>query len=105
MREGLAIVVSPSAGTYYGVSRVGWLHRIEGDEWEICSCRILQTTGEYVAFAKMADVGPDDNTKLGVISKFPEPIHRSDFVRTVYCTVENWLRHCPKPDGMAEKPR
>lgn len=107
MREGLVFMVSP--GAWRILCRVGWLRRVEGDEWELVNCRSVIRTGGYDSdgLQKLAQCrGEIKNHTLGLISKIAEPIHRLQMIRPLPIPREDWESweaHCPKPKDWEEK--
>ena len=97
MRNGLAIVVV--AGGWRALTRVGWLRRVEGDEWELVGCRSVRTVGRYVPLAELATIGPVKDVSLQQEAAEPEPVHRLLMRRVLYCDVAKWAKEVPRPKG------
>ena len=97
MRDGLAIVVV--AGGWRALTRVGWLRRVEGDEWELVGARSVRTVGRYVPLAELATIGPVKDVSLQQEAAEPEPIHRLLMRRVLYCDVAKWAKEVPRPKG------
>lgn len=104
MREGLKIVLLP--GGYYGrpVFRVGWLRRIEGDEYELLNARTIIRTGAYAVggFDRLREKGPA-GYKLSEIAEEPEDVNRHTIRRSGKARESAWIEHCPKPNGWGAK--
>lgn len=99
MREGLTILVT--RGTWYGLTRMGWLRRIAGDEWELVGSRVLMRRGSPVSLVKIAEAKklPRDHELLPP-SKMPEAVHRLQMVRNVDIhadDIANWAELLPRP--------
>lgn len=106
MREGLMILLT--RGTYYrGLCRMGWLRRIEGDEWEIIGSRVLTRTGNVVPLRELAEgEGKLPGHKLGKPAKTPESVHRLHMVRNIDVPREDWekwAKDFPMPEGWETK--
>jgi hypothetical protein len=98
VRPGLKLVVTPGT-SYWGMTQVGWLRRVEGDEWELVGARTLQRIGDLVPISTLADKGPGKTIKLLPASKEPEELHRLIIRRCIPATESAWIKHCPKPAG------
>ncbi len=101
MKDGLKIV--QVAGAYYGysVTRVGWLRRVSGDEYELLNARTIARTGSYSldGINKLASDGPRDKYRLSEGDKGPEEVHRLLIRRSVPASVDAWAKDCPRPKG------
>jgi hypothetical protein len=102
MRAGLKIVVTP--GNYWCLSQIGWLRRVEGDEWELVGARTLRRIGEQVPLAEIAAKGPGKTIKLMPVAEQPEEIHRLLIRRSIPANEAAWAEHCPKPDDWKDEP-
>lgn len=107
MKEGLYVLVT--RGTYYGLTRIGWLRREQGDEWEMVNCRsVLRTayTADTVGLQKLAQCkGKVGNHKLGELSLDPEPVHRLQMVRPIPINREHWHhweKEFPRPENWVD---
>lgn len=107
MREGLMLMVS--RGSYWGLTRLGWLRRVEGDEFEIVNCRTVLRTGAWDPEGLQVLVqskGKFSNHRLGLMAKVPEPIHRLQMIRPMMIPLEDvgaWEKHCPKPKDWVDQ--
>ena len=103
MREGLTVLVSQ--GTYYGLVRVGWLRRVDGDEWELVGARVMvrasgwRTADGYVALSDAAAKGPGSAWTLLPASVEPEPVWRGHMLRPIVANPEAWKSQVPRPKG------
>lgn len=100
MRDGLKLLVTP--GSYWGLTQIGWLRHLEGDEYEFIGCRTLRRVGQQVPLAKLADEGPDRTIELQPAAAKPEEIHRLLIRRSLPANEEAWKKHCPKPKDWEE---
>ncbi len=98
MHDGLKIITLP--GGYYGrsITRVGWLRRVGGDEWELLGGRtIVRTESPRVGGLEiLASSGPK-GYKLGEASKTVEHIHRLIIRRSIVADPKVWNKDCPQP--------
>lgn len=97
MREGLKIVVTP--GNYWALTQVGWLRRVDGDEYELVGARTLRRVGDMVPLAELAASGPGKTIKLMPAAVEPEELHRLLIRRCIPASEDAWAKHCPKPAG------
>jgi len=98
MRDGLKIIQVP--GRYsWAVTRVGWLRRVSGDEWEIVGARTIVRTGSPRTLDSLAAHGPGRDHRLSAISEASEEIHRLVIRRSIPANEAAWLEHCPMPAG------
>jgi len=99
MREGLKIVKLP--GGYYGrsVTRVGWLRRVSGDEWELLpgARSVWRTGGAMTPLDQLAAHGPGDNHQVSDPQAGIEEIHRLLLRRCLPADESAWAAHCPRP--------
>ncbi len=100
MRNGLALVVV--AGGWRALTRVGWLRRVEGDEWELVGARSVRTVGRYIPLAELASIGPVKDVSLQQKADEPEPLHRLLLRRVIFCDVPKWAKEVPRPKGWDE---
>ncbi len=101
VREGLTIVTLPSGGSYPYVL-VGWLRRVQGDEYELAGARCIKRFGQDQALASLAENGPwkpttSAGTKLLDAATQPELVHRLHIGRAIPCNKKAWAKWCPKP--------
>jgi hypothetical protein len=98
MREGLVLIQVP--GRYWGVTRVGWARRIEGDEWELHGATTVVRTGAPVQLDVLAARGPDGH-RCSPVAEVPELLHRFSPRRVLVANVEAWAKHVgPRPEWM-----
>jgi hypothetical protein len=98
VNHGLYIVSVPSGG-YYPYTIVGWVRRVEGDEWEAVGARIIRRYGPSVSLTTLAEKGPQEGTELLPASHLPRPVHRLHMGLPLKCDVKAWAKDCPKPKG------
>lgn len=96
MREGLLLIQIP--GRYWGVTRVGWARRVEGDEWEWRGVTVVRT-GSPRTLASLASEGPKKDHDVSEVDALPELLHRFSPRRVLLANPEKWGKHCPKPEG------
>ena len=100
MKEGLKIM--QFAGGRYGwnVTRVGWLKRIAGDEYQLLGGRtIWRKIGNYNAggLTNLANDGLGREYDISAADKFGEDVHRLLIRRSLPANEKAWAEHCPKP--------
>jgi hypothetical protein len=104
MREGLKLIQLP--GRYgYSVTRIGWLRRVSGDEFELLGGRtIARTSGQYSlqGVSKLAAEGMKQGYEITEADELPEEIHRLVIRRALVASEKAWAKHCPKPKGWRE---
>ena len=96
MREGLLLIQVP--GRYWGVTRVGWARRVEGDEYEFRGVTVLRT-GAVRTLASLAAEGPKKDHNVSAPDETSELLHRFSPRRVLLANPEKWAKHCPKPEG------
>ena len=102
MRQGLVLVQVP--GRYWGVTRVGWAVRVEGDEWELLGATTVVRTGNPVELATLAEKGPGKGHRCGEPGKVAELLHRFSPRRVLVADEAAWARYVgPKPAALAGK--
>ena len=74
MRNGLYLLTTPSGGSV-AVLRVGWLRRVEGDEYELVGAR-TPLRGEYTVTFDQAQDAPPPSWKWTEPLKRPLQLHR-----------------------------
>jgi len=94
MRNGLKIFSLP--GGYYPFVLVGWLRRVEGDEYEVLGGRVIRRFGQSQALSSLAQKGPAKDTELLAASP-TETVHRLLIGRCIPCEPSAWAKECPKP--------
>ena len=98
MRNGLKIIQVP--GMYsWAVTRVGWLRRDIGDEWELIGARSIIRTGAARTLDSLAAHGPKADHKLTPTSEATEEINRLLIRRSLRADVKVWAQYCPRPSG------
>ena len=105
MENGLKVIVLPGAYYGYAVTKVGWIRRVAGDEWEVLpGAVILYRTGEQRTFEHLAAKGPGKDYKVyGEPAEAAEHIHRL-LVRRIFPADESaWRKVCPRPQGWSDK--
>jgi len=102
MREGLKIVQVP--GRYgYSVTLVGWVRRVQGDEWEMLPGHYTVTRlSGRATLDELAERGPGTDHRLYGPARHPEELHRLLVRRPKPASEKAWPQ-CPKPDGWVEK--
>ncbi len=97
MRAGLNLV--QLAGRYgYGVTLVGWMRRVSGDEWEICAghTSVIRTQGRRTLGALASD-GPKGDHVCTEPSKLREDVHRLQPRRCMPADEKAWSEFVKKP--------
>jgi hypothetical protein len=84
------------------LTRVGWLRRVGGDEWEIVGARSIRRTSGVRHIASLAEDGPQKDHEVGPVAKEPEPVHRLLIRRVVYANLKQWVELCERPKGWVE---
>lgn len=94
MKNGLKVVQLP--GRYWSVTRVGWMRRVAGDEWELINACTIIRTGQSRTVASLADDGPLEDHRVSAPANGVEEVHRLVIRRSLQA-ADVWLKHCPKP--------
>lgn len=102
MTNGIKLISLP--GGYYGrlINRIGWLRRVNGDEWELLGGRtIYRVNGiaDVGAMEILAEKGLGENHKLSEVTSTIEEIHRLIIRRSRIANEIAWAKDCPRPDG------
>jgi hypothetical protein len=103
MKDGLKIIQLP--GRYgYSVTLVGWLRRINGDEYELLNACTVARNGNYKldGLQKLASDGPKKSYDVTSAASMPEEVHRLLIRRSLPANEAAWREHCPKPKGWVE---
>jgi len=100
MKNGLKIFSVP--GGYYPFVLVGWLRRVEGDEYEVLGGRVVRRFGQSQALSSLAQKGPAKDTELLAASP-TETVHRLLIGRCIPCEPSEWVKECPKPKGWLDE--
>lgn len=99
MRDALVILKLP--GGYYGrsVTRVGYLRRIGGDEWELLpgARTLYRTGGDLTPLDRLASHGPTMNHRLTDPQVGVEWVSRTLIRRLFPCNLEVWTKHIERP--------
>jgi len=103
MRNGLKIIQVPGRYAGWAVTRVGWLRRISGDEWEMIGARTIIRTGSPRPLDSLAADGPRKDHRLTDPAVAPEEIHRLVIRRSLPASVEAWAKHCPRPQNWIDE--
>lgn len=105
MRPGLKIITLPGAYYGYAVTRVGWLRRVSGDEFELVGACTIARTGQQrlEGINKLASDGPGKGYQVSAADEGPEEVHRLLVRRCVPANEKAWREHCPKPKGWVEE--
>jgi hypothetical protein len=101
MRSGLKVIVTP--GNYWALTQIGWLRRVDGDEYELVGARSLRRIGEQVPLATLAAKGPGKTIQVQPASEQPEELHRLTIRRCIPANEAAWAKECPRPKDW-EKP-
>jgi hypothetical protein len=99
MRNGLKIIQVPGMYANLAVTRIGWLRRVSGDEWELIGASTIVRTGSPRSLDSLAAHGPKDDRRLTASAEAPEEIHRLVIRRSLPADVKAWAADCPRPDG------
>jgi hypothetical protein len=102
MQNGLKIIQLPGRYAGWAVTRVGWLRRVSGDEWELIGARTIVRTGTPRALDSLASHGPMTDHTLSDSSLAPEEIHRLVIRRSLSADVEAWAEYCPCPSDWSK---
>jgi hypothetical protein len=101
VKEGLKIIQVPGR-YYYKVTKVGWLRRASGDEFELVNaCTIIRTSGSR-HLDQLASDGPQKDHRVFEPARMPEDIHRLSILRCLQADPEAWPQ-CPRPKDWAGK--
>ena len=94
MREGLKLIKLPG---YYGPVRVGWLRRIDGDNYELLagSVLVIRTSGSR-ALAELAADGPLKDHKLTDKAGTAHDINEFRVWQAIDCG-DAWREFVPQP--------
>lgn len=94
MREGLKLIKLPG---YYGPVRVGWLRRIEGDNYELLagSVLVIRTSGSR-ALAELAADGPLKDHKLTDEAGTAHDVNEFRVWQAIDCG-DAWREYVPQP--------
>jgi len=102
MRNGLKIIQVPGMYANLAVTRIGWLRRVSGDEWELTGARTIVRTGSSRTLDSLAAHGPKGDHRLTASAEGPEEIHRLVIRRSLPADVKAWAPYCPRPDGWTD---
>lgn len=104
MKDGLKILQLPGGYYGYSVTRVGWVRRLRGDDYELVGGRTMAREGQYSidGITKAAAKGPK-GYKLSVPDEMPEELHRLLIRRAVPANEKAWADACPRPTNWQER--
>jgi hypothetical protein len=105
MREGLKVIQTTGAYYGYAVTRVGWLRRVDGDEYELLPGAVtIQRTGErnLAGLDLLASGGLGNRYAASEPAESSEEIHRLLVRRSLPANEAAWASVCPKPKGWVE---
>jgi hypothetical protein len=98
MKEGLYVWSQPSGGVV--VLRIGWIRRVEGDEYEAQHMVTPKRNGDYsVMLADLAIDGPTKKWDYTRPLPRPSPLNRFHIFGPVSLEPSQWSEICPKPKG------
>lgn len=103
MRDGLKVLQLP--GRYgYSVTKVGWIRRAGGDEWELLpgSVSVFRTQGR-ATLDQLASRGLGDDHGATEPAKLGEDLHRLVIRRSLPADEKAWLKLVPKPKGWKDE--
>ncbi len=106
MHDGIKIVQVP--GNFYGrgVTMVGWMRRVGGDEWELLpGARVIYRQSgnySYTGLDDLAAKGPGKSYGLAEPTLAGEHVHRLLIRRSKPATWAGWLDLCPKPKDWSD---
>ena len=102
VREGLTLFQVPGR-YYYGVTIIGWVRHVGGDELEVLGqCTVLRT-GQPVSLSDLAVDGPGSGHSVSKPSRTIEQVHRLTIRRPIVADEKAWKKHCPKPKDWVER--
>ena len=96
MKNGLYLFTQPSGGVT--VIRIGWIKRLEGDEYEVLNSVTPKRAGDYETM--WSDVAIDGPPKKWSFTRpIPGgcPITRWQILGPVPLQESQWTKLCPKP--------
>ena len=96
MREGLKLVQTP--GRYWGVTQIGRLVHVRGDEYDLREARTIVRTGPMVSLRDLAMNGLGKHHRLSdAVPGSIEELNRIvSFRRCLVANVDAWLEHFPE---------
>jgi hypothetical protein len=106
MRNGLKIIAFLPGRYGYGLTRVGWVRRISGDEFEILGGRtIWRKSGQFQmgGLNKLAADGLGKDYEATDPDAMPEELHRLLVRRSLPANEEKRAKLCPRPKGWVEQ--
>ena len=106
MRNGLKIIAYLPGRYGYGLTRVGWLRRVNGDEYELLGARtIWRAKGNFQmgGLNKLAAEGLGKDYEASDADTMPEELHRLLIRRSLSANEEAWAEHCPRPKDWTER--
>ena len=97
MKPGLYLFATPSGGR--AVLRVGWIRRVEGDEYEVVSQRTPKRSEYTTMPSEAAAKGPPSAWKFTDPHPLPCPLTRYHIHHPWPCNEKAWAKVCPRPEG------
>jgi hypothetical protein len=86
------------------VLRVGWVRRVEGDEYEVLNLVTPLRDGDYTTlFADVANKGPPKKWRFSEPVWAASPTNRFHILGPLPLKPEQWKDICPKPKGWVEE--
>lgn len=100
MREGLVLLKLPG---YYGPVRVGWLRRLEGDNYELLpgSVLVVRTSGNR-KLAEIAAAGPKSDHRCEDRAETSMDVNEFRVWQCWQANEKAWAAECPHPTGWAK---
>ena len=80
-------------GRYWGVTRVGWAKRVEGDEWELLGATTVVRTGNPRSLDSLASEGPKKDHRCEPPAIAPELLHRFSPRRVLVANEKAWAKY------------
>ena len=105
VRDGLKVIQITGAYYGYAVTRVGWLRRVRGDEYELLPGAVTVTrTGnvDQNGLDKLAAKGLGERYSASDASEQPEEIHRLLIRRCIPANEKAWAEALPRPKDWQE---
>ena len=101
LKNGLMFWAQPSGSVV--VLRLGWVRRVEGDEYEALHMVTPLRNGDYdTLWDSLAIDGPPKKWKFSRPMPRPSPLNRFHILGPVSLDPKQWAEVCPKPKGWEE---